>query len=153
MVFSRCRGCENVGDDKRFACRGCSGFYGVSMKLNDEDGYIVKVKDKRLTVYGTLWYQLNHCSIKRDVKRFHPVTWFGVCSYRKLKVTPELRKDICPICQHDLEELRYSGSKSFVVDRLSSEYKQDTFEDAFEDGVLVWVAVPSKFSGSGHYED
>jgi len=34
-------------------------------------------------------------------------TLFGNCSYRKLKVTVELRKSVCPICQHDLEKLRY----------------------------------------------
>ena len=57
---------------------------------------------------GTAWYQLNHASVKRGVSRFHVATWFGVCSYRKLKLTVELKKAVCPICQHDLERLFFT---------------------------------------------
>jgi hypothetical protein len=53
----------------------------------------------------TAWYQLNHASYDKTKKRFHIATWFGVCSYRKLKVTPEKRKELCPICQHELVDI------------------------------------------------
>jgi len=87
---------------------------------------------------GTAWYQLNHASVKKDVVRFHVCTWFGVCSYRKLKVTVEVKKDLCPICQHDLIWIRYFGDRSFVLDGNSSDYRRDSFEDYEEDGRVVW---------------
>ena len=99
---------------------------------------------------GTARYQLNHASVKRNVKRFHAATWFGVCSYRKLKITCEIRKDVCPICQHDLERLRYFGAKSFVCDKAADLYKQDTLEDMNEGCGEVWcVASVGDFGGSG----
>jgi hypothetical protein len=108
---------------------------------------------ERKTVFGTAWYQLNHASIKKNVKRFHVASWFGVCSYRKLKVTIEKRKDLCPICQHDLGAIRYFGVKRIVFDRSSSSYRRDSFEDLEEDGHVVWVeSVKCKF-GSGSYEE
>jgi hypothetical protein len=44
--------------------------------------------------------QLNHASVKRGVKRFHVATWWGVCSYRKLKLKKgdRIRRNVCPIC-------------------------------------------------------
>jgi hypothetical protein len=100
---------------------------------------------ERRTVGGTAWYQLNHSTIRTDVKRPQVVTWFGVCSYRKLKVSPELRRRFCPICQHDLERLRYFGSK----DWFSGEFeKKMNFEpDYCEDGRPVWY-VDTRFHGS-----
>ena len=76
------------------------------------DGWIVKVLGKRKTVGGTTWYQLNHSSIKRGLKKSHAATWFGVCSYRKLKLING--KDVgikhkCAICGGDLVRVRYLG--------------------------------------------
>jgi len=45
-----------------------------------------------------------------------------------------MRKDVCPICQHDLVEIRYFGSK-----RLSLSEERDSFEDYVEDGRAVFV--------------
>lgn len=145
--YGKCRSCKSMNDGTFSECRGCVGFEGRTRRCFDKDGYIVKVKEKRKSVVGTAWYQLNHASVKRGVSRFHVATWFGVCSYRKLKVTSELRKDICPICQHDLERLRYFGNKSFVCDRASSEYKQDTIEDMNEGCGDVWVVAHKKDFG------
>lgn len=137
--YGKCRSCKFMKDGTFAKCRGCAGFEGLTRRQFDKDGYIVKVKGKRKSVVGTAWYQLNHASVKRNVKQFRVATWFGVCSYRKLKVTPELRKEVCPICQHELERLRYCGNKSFVTDKSSTDYKQDAIEDAAEDDVLVWI--------------
>jgi len=41
--------------------------------------------------------------------------WFGCCSYRKLKVTVEIKRKVCPICQHDLEKLRYIGNSPDIL--------------------------------------
>ena len=43
------------------------------------------------------------------------VLGFGCCSYRKLKVTVEVRRKVCPICQHELERLRYVGGNSEIL--------------------------------------
>ena len=94
---------------------------------------------ERKTVGGTAWYQLNHSSIDVTKTRFHVATWFGVCSYRKLKLTVERKKSVCPICQHDLVKLMYFGVKVFAMNRSSPEFKRDSFEDYEEDGRVVWV--------------
>jgi len=98
-----------------------------------EDGYYVKVLGKRKTVFGTAWYQLNHSSIDVTKKRFHVATWFGVCSYRKMKVTVEKRKALCPICQHELVDLHYFGNKQLCM------HERDSLEDLEEDGRVVWL--------------
>ena len=139
--YAKCRHCKKVekaGYISREVCAGCNGFEARTRRLYDKDKYIVKVLAERITPVGTAWYQLSHSSIKVGVKRFHVSTWFGSCSYRKLKVTPKIKKDVCPICGEELERLRYSGKKSFICDRTAEGYKQDTFEDLCEDGVVVW---------------
>jgi len=126
--YSRCRHCKGGN------CYACDGFDGKTYNLYQENGYIVRVFDERITIFGTAWYQLNHSSYKAGVKRFHIATWFGNCSYRKLKVTPKIRKEVCPICQHDLVEILYFGCKNL---RLSND--QDTFEDHIENGQIVFA--------------
>jgi len=133
--YSRCRHCE-----RKWNClHGCGGFDDRSYQSFLKDGYYVKVMGERKTVFGTAWYQLNHASLKKNVKRFHVATWFGVCSYRKLKVTVEKPKAVCPICQHDIVKLRYFGNKRFVLEKGSSGYEQDSFEEAEENGRVVWI--------------
>jgi len=133
--YRRCRGCKK-------GCVDCSGFEGRTRKFFDVDGYIVKVLEERKTIVGTAWYQLNHATYKVGVERFHIASWFGVCSYRKLKVTPEIRKAICPICRHDLEKLRYFGANPEILSYFgsySSCAKAGFFADLVEDGREVWA--------------
>lgn len=148
--YGKCRSCKCMNDGTFIKCRQCKGFEGRTRREYEHDKCIVKVKGARKSVVGTAWYQLNHCSIKSGVERFHAATWFGTCSYRKLKVTSELKKAVCPICQHELERLRYVGKKTFVTDKSSPEYKQDTLEEALEDGCDVWVIwkPERRYSGS-----
>lgn len=142
----RCRGCVK-------GCTDCHGFEGRTRRAFNNDGYIVKVLPKRKTVFGTAWYQLHHSSVKKGSVRAHVATWFGVCSYRKLHFKGEMKKDVCPICQHDLIGIRYFGSKSFNKDGESAGYQRDSFEDFEEDGRVVWFErVKRKFYGSGSYE-
>jgi hypothetical protein len=70
------------------------------------------------------------------------VTWFGNCSYRRLKVTYEVRKMVCPLCQHDLEDGVYSGGKAFTKDKNAPDYVRDSWMPLEEDGVVVWSAHP-----------
>ena len=131
--YSRCRGCKK-------GCVGCDGFEARTRKEFEKDGFIVRVLGERKTVFGTAWYQLNHASIKRGVERFHVATWFGCCSYRKLKVTVEYKRNVCPICEHDLGAIRYNGNR-FVVDENLSNGKREFFADAVDElGFAMWVS-------------
>ena len=58
-------------------------------------GWVIKNKGVRKSVLGTIYYQLTHCGIK---KKYHALTYFGACSYSKLKLKPEeLESRNCPI--------------------------------------------------------
>jgi hypothetical protein len=112
------------------------------------------VKRERKTLGGTAWYQLNHATIGTDIKRPHCRTWFGVASYRKLKVKAGKRKVSCPLCQHELVKLRYFGSKAFFLDRDSPYFEREALDDSEEDGRVVWVEdTRPNFSGSGSYKE
>ena len=126
----------------------------------EKDGCIVKVKGKRKksyygnkpNVFGTAVYQLDHSSIRKGSVRFHVATWFGVCSYRKLKVTAETRKSVCPICQHDLVKIGYAGVKRLVTDRNSPSFRRVFFEDYEENGHPAWYLIVER-RGSDSYEE
>lgn len=155
--YGECRNCK----DRKCVGFGnfskCDGFEARTRRLNERDGYIVKVKGKRKTVFGTGWYQLHHSTIRTDVKCFHVATWFGVCSYRKLKISKELRKEWdelhkpkCPICGHDLVRHAYYGRESSILAyfrkrRGSRESVKGVFDKASE-----WFELPER--GSGSYE-
>jgi hypothetical protein len=150
--FRECRRCEHV-DEKgsRSCCGGCEGFYGRSKKCYDKDSYIVEVEGERETIGGTLWYQLNHASVDSSMKRFHVSTWFGVCSYRKLKVTVEKRKELCPICGEELEKLMCLGSLRIVKERGAAGYQAAFLDDLVTaDGSLNYQVV--RGGSSGRYE-
>jgi hypothetical protein len=109
----------------------------------------VRVLGERKTVGGTAWYQLNHASVRRgdNSKKSHVATWFGVCSYRKLKLING--KDVgikhkCPICGNDLVRVRYLGAFSEVS--ISRRGEIVSFYSA--DGKPLWeVVVGRKFEG------
>jgi len=143
--FGRCRACKKKG---RFRCYDCDGFKGCQARGYKKDGYIVKVLGRRKTVFGTAWYQLHHSSIRKGVRRFHVATWFGVVSYRKMKVEKRERKEkVCPICGHELVFLHYCGSRPICM------FKRETFEDLRQDGRVVWMEYEPKRRFSGSYDD
>jgi hypothetical protein len=156
--YGRCRHCpkmERKGSNVYCGDWSCSGFEARTRLERKKDGCLVKVMEERAkisekyrekckfpyNVFGTAWYQLNHATLVKGVRRFHVATWFGVVSYRKLKITVEKRTALCPICQHELVDIRYSGAKKFVWDRDSPEYKHERLEDFEEDGRVVWSEV------------
>ena len=125
--YGKCRGCAKC-------VKGCGGFVDRSYRCFEKDSCVVKVLAKRKTVGGTAWYQLNHSTVKVGAKRFHVATWFGVCSYRKLKVMVTDKKSVCPICGSDLVKLLYFGDKRFDLG------KREFYDDAFDaDGRPVWL--------------
>jgi len=115
--FRKCRGCSHVNDKgSRFFCKGCSNFYGVSKECYKSDGLIVEVKGRRKSVFGTAFYQLNHSTFDSSKRRHNIVKWFGVCSYRRMKVPKEARKEYnekrkpkCRICGSLLVRHEYCG--------------------------------------------
>ena len=70
-------------------------------------GYVVKNVGCRKSVGGTVLYQLSHAGVHLD---YHVVTWFGACSYNKLRVEPEEReRPTCPTCGARLIPCRWFG--------------------------------------------
>jgi hypothetical protein len=136
-------GCRNC-DHERGDCRSCNGFNGREVRGFEKDGYIVKVLGKRKTIFGTAWYQLNHSTIRTNVKRPHAFTWFGVCSYRKLKVKVEKKKSLCPICSEELVKLHHLGVRRIVKDRGSPEFVGSFVDDLVDNyGALNWCEASS----------
>jgi len=147
----KCRGCKDT------VCMGhgnfdkCKGFEARTRQHFAKDGYIVKVLGKRITVGGTSWYQLHHATVMKNVKNFHVATWFGLCGYRKLKVTPELMnefrvKNVCPICQYDLKNFRYAGIVPSILACYSSTINDREELELFDDledkiGLRQWEEV------------
>jgi hypothetical protein len=139
--YGRCRCCKGAD------CYACNGFEGVTRRENKKDGWVVRVLEKRKTVGGTCWYQLNHCSIRRGSKKSHAATWFGVCSYRKLKLING--KDVgihhkCPICGGDLVRIRYLG----VFSELSIARRGEIVSMFGDYGEPLWeIVADRRFEG------
>ena len=135
-----CRNCNHEHED----CRSCSSFHGREMRGFKKDGYIVKVLGARKSVYWTAYYQLNHSTIRTNVKRPHACTWFGVCSYRKLKVKVEKRKSLCPICGEELVKLHHFGDRHIVKNTDESGYVGCFVDDLVgSDGLVNWCEARS----------
>lgn len=145
--YGRCRCCKGAD------CYACGGFEGLTRREREKDGWLVRVLEKRKTIGGTAWYELNHCSIRRGSKKSHAATWFGVCSYRKLKLING--KDVgikhkCPLCGSDLVRVRYLG----VFSKLSISRRGEIVSMFGDDGKPLWeIVFERKFKGgSGGYE-
>jgi len=153
----KCRGCRYANDKgSRFFCGGCDGFYGVSKKCWESDRLIVEVKEKRKSVFGTAWYQLHHATIRVD-KRSHLVKWFGVCSYRKMKIPKEARKEYdkkhkpkCRICGSELIRHEYRGLNADVYAFFKKRRGAREKVESFFDKAKFWFESPER-RGSGSY--
>lgn len=144
--YGKCRNCK-----RKWNClKGCGGF--DDRNYHDgflKDGYVVKVKDKRKTIFGTAWYQLHHSSIDVSKKRFHVATWFGVTSYHKLQISKELRKEYdrkhrpkCPICGLPLVRHDYCGHKENIIALFSKRRGARESVEGFFDTASDWVEMP-----------
>jgi hypothetical protein len=145
--YGKCRSCKGAD------CYTCKGFEGITRLENKKDGWVVKVLEKRKTVGGTCWYQLNHCSIRRGSKKSHAATWFGVCSYRKLKLVNGEDVGVhhkCPMCSSKLVQVRYLGN----FYELSISRRGNMVSMFTENGEPLWEVVPERriWRGSGSYE-
>lgn len=139
-----CRRCARKND----CLQGCGGFDDVSWQRYQVDKWYVKVADplhERRNVRKTAAYELGHCTIPVGAKHFRVVTYFGICSYRKLKISDAVRKeweeefkDKCPLCGDELKDGKYCGVKPLVTDRNSPDFQRDSIEDFLENGLPAW---------------
>lgn len=146
--YGVCRSCKKGKASHWVECWKCLGFEGVTRRLNVSDFHIVKVAaDKygrklvRKTIFGTLFYQLNHATMVKGKVRVRVATWVGVCAYTKLKLKVGDRKKggVCPICQHDLVQVSYVG----VGEINNGQWWEEQFEDDYLDdrGVPKWIEI------------
>lgn len=134
-----CRSCEHLKHTyQRSYCDApegsCNGFEYLTRELNKVDGCIVKVEDERKTIMGTAFYQLHHATVRLGVKRFHVVTWFGVCGNRKYKSEPLKVEAKCPApaCGGKMTKALYVGKRSIVRYVGNAKYKSVFAMDKFD---------------------
>jgi hypothetical protein len=125
--YDRCRHCKG-GD-----CYKCRGFEGRCYRIFRENGYIVRALDKRKTVFGTAWYQLHHATIKVGLKRFHVVTWFGICGYRNFKSVKLFAEVPCPVCGDAMSRHFHVGKRHIVKDLGHAGYVPSFVDNEFDE--------------------
>ena len=130
--FDICRNCVHDRGD----CRSCRGFKGREVREYENDGYIVKCFEKRKTVIGTAFYQLNHASLRVGVKRFHVVTWFGVCGYAKFKGKKVKAVATCPACHSEMIKKHHWGKRVIARDIGDPAYQKWFADDEFDSSGL-----------------
>lgn len=128
--FDRCRDCVHARSD----CGLCDGLKGREVRGFARDGYLVKVFDRRKTVFGSAHYQLNHATVRVGIRRFQSVTWFGSCSYRKFKGEVLVSQDVCPACDGEMVRSFYVGKRFIVKDVGSPDYVSLFLDDEFGEG-------------------
>jgi hypothetical protein len=127
--FDRCRNCVHTRSD----CSSCDGFKGREVRGFANDKYLVKVEDSRKTVFGTAWYQLNHATIKVGLRRFHVVTWWGVCGNRKFEGEKLVAEVLCPVCSEEMVRSVYVGKRFIVRDIGDVGYLPVFADDEFDE--------------------
>lgn len=127
--FDVCRGCVHDVKD----CRGCSEFKGREVREYEKDRYLVKVLGERKTVFGTGWYQLNHATVRVGLRRFHTVTWFGICGNRKFKSAKLASEDVCPACSEDMVRCAYRGRRRIARNVGDANYKAWFVDNEFDE--------------------
>jgi hypothetical protein len=117
--YDRCRDCV-----KQFVCWECDGFEGVTRRAHKQDGWIVGlaknekgVVEKRNTVFGSSWYQLEHSSIKVGASQFRVYRWFGVLGNRKLKTVRRGKECLCPHCKSPMHLGYPDGAEPIICNR------------------------------------
>ena len=125
--YARCRNCKRKWD----CVKGCGGFDDRAWQMYQRSGYYVKVFAERKksyyedkdNIFGTAFYQVNHSTIRLGVKRFHTVTWFGVCGNRKFESEKVVVKTICPLCCDEMKRSVYVGKEPIVKDVGHPDYR------------------------------
>jgi hypothetical protein len=165
MVFHPSRlHCEKCGlaiPDYADACVcGCQSFVWVASPhfhvvgfgwiedtadLYARSGWVVKNLGIRRSVYHTIAYLMSHAGVyedpepaiyKKDIVRFHAVTWFGRLSYNKLSFRfPEPMKAVCPYCGANLRPCEFRGN----LDRPPPDFDEEHIDNNdFLDDLVRW---------------
>lgn len=136
--FDVCRSCVHERGD----CASCGAFKGREVREYAKDGYLVKCFEKRKTVVGTAFYQLNHATVRVGIKRFHVVTWMGVCGYRMLKGRKLEAVQTCSVCKSEMARKSYWGREVRIERNIGSpEYRK------------VFLMAPFDSFGSPNFVD
>lgn len=140
--YDVCRECTNV---RPHDCWGCGGFEGRTRRENEKDSCVVRVFGKRKTVIGTATYQLSHVSVRVGLKRFHVVSYFGVCSNKRLKSHKVQAVEVCPVCasvkvENVMVRCCHWG-KEFVATNIGDPRYESCFasEEFDSSGLPIWV--------------
>lgn len=141
----RCRDCEHLkcSGKMRVYCDAaegsCNGFEQVTRKAHVKDGWIVSlaknekgVAEKRKSLFGTSWYQLEHSSLEVGVKRFQVVKWFGVLNYCKLKTVHNPFGHSCAVC-HSSMHIGYPRGVTVVSNRGERGFVKNFMTDHVDD--------------------
>ncbi|MGD0978611.1 MAG: hypothetical protein ABR962_05650 [Candidatus Bathyarchaeia archaeon] len=131
--FDICRDCIHGRED----CRSCNGFKGREVRGYEKDRYLVKVFEKRNTVVGTSFYQLHHATIRVSLRRFHVVTWIGLCGCSKLKGRKVKPEPLCPVCakagvHSEMVKKVYVGKEHIARNIGDREYRKVFAMDEFD---------------------
>lgn len=130
--FDVCRNCVHDRGD----CRSCSCFKGREVREYENDKYIVRVFERRKTVIGTAFYQLNHATLRIGLKRFHVVTWFGVCGCSKMKGKTVKAVATCPACHSEMTRKVHWGKRVIAKDIGDPDYREWFVDDEFDESGL-----------------
>lgn len=137
--------CRDCGVPSLSKCEGCRGFEARTRAFNLEDGYIVKVHDRRKTVLGTARYILSHASYKLGIKRFHIVTWFGVLGCSKLKGRKLKAERVCAVCDsvgvRNVMVRSIHRGKEFIATNIGDSRYKSVFasDESDSSGLPLWV--------------
>jgi len=126
--FDRCRDCVHVRED----CAECSGFKGREVRGYAKDGILVKVERERKTIFGTAHYLLNHATLQIGIKRFHSVTWFGLCACRCYESLKSKSESVCPACEEEMVKSVHVGKRQLVKDIGNANYVPWFVDDEFD---------------------
>jgi hypothetical protein len=110
---------------------------GKCYRVYRDSGYIVRVLSERKTVFGTAWYQLNHATVRVGIKRFHAVTWYGICGYNNFK-REKVKIEVgvpCPVCGGEMVRCFHAGKRVIAKNVGDVDYQAWFVDDEFdEDG-------------------
>lgn len=143
----RCRYCER----KSHCLKGCGGLDDVNWQKYQVDRWYVRVlspRQERRNVRRTASYELGHCTIKVGVRNFRVVTYWGVASYRKLRIDDKVRAEFeaalrgaCPICGYGLKKGKYVGVEPLITDRKNPDFMRDACADFLQNGLPAWMLI------------
>lgn len=146
--YDRCRKCV-----QQF-CSECTGYEGLTRRLNKEDGLVVKVLAERRSAVGTLAYELNHSSVMKGVHRFHVLTYFGLCAYNNMGHVED-KKALCPLpmCHLPLVRHNYIGVLPLSAFKRKGSIEEHMFEDNGDTEDFVERGKPSGMVKANPYCD